>query len=265
MSDTIEAAHAPFVASLRAGSFKAPEEGWPAELIGAHVAVNNQLIAEVAERVGAGDHPSYDNAVAVDEAELQAFADAAGGLGELADAVERSAARLAAAHSALSEEQASTLVQAVIHDGGTVVVDRPMAVGSLCEGNAGFHLENHREQLRALEVPAKGEPPAEFDRYELVVLMRPESVPELPEEEVETLQSLHLGYFAKMRALGYLLVPGPLRGESGEAMAGICLYGTGSREKTRLLAQDDPAVRAGRLVVKVLDWYTAKGALSIGP
>ena len=35
-------------------------------------------------------------------------------------------------------------------------------------------------------------------------------------------------------------------------------------EKVVLLAEDDPAVRAGRLVVKVLDWYTSKGAVIFG-
>ncbi|MGA8682707.1 MAG: YciI family protein [Acidimicrobiales bacterium] len=261
MSDTIEAAYAPFIASLRAGSFNTPEEGWPAGLIAAHVAVNNDLIAEVAERVMAGEHPSYDNAPAVDDDRLQALA--SGGLGELADAVERSAARLAAAHTALGAK-ATTPVPAMIRDGGVVVVDQPTPIGSLCEGNASFHLDLHREQLRALEVLQPGEPPAEFDRYELVLLIRPDDLPDESEEELASLQSLHLGHLAKMRAAGYLRVAGPLAGEDGESMRGIGLYETGSRETARLLAEDDPAVRAGRLVVKVLDWYTSKGAVIFG-
>ncbi len=72
-SGSIETASAPFVASLRAGGFRQPDDGgWPAELIAAHVASNNDLIAETAEQVAAGADVRYDNAPTVGEAELAA-------------------------------------------------------------------------------------------------------------------------------------------------------------------------------------------------
>jgi uncharacterized protein YciI len=193
---------------------------------------------------------------------LEAFAKSVGGLVGLADAVERSAVRLAAARAALDEEQAATLVPVVIHDGGEVVADRPIPIGAFCQGNASFHLDSHREQLRGLEVLLTRDPPAEFDRYELVLLLRAAGDPGRSDEELAVLQSQHLGHFAKLRAAGYLRASGPLDGEEGETLAGISIYQTGSREKARLLAEDDPSVRAGRLEVKVLDWYTSKGAVS---
>ena len=72
---SIEDAYEPFVAALRRGGFKAPADGWPAELVAAHVARNNDLVSDVAEQLVIGLRPSYDNRSAVDESELQALAD----------------------------------------------------------------------------------------------------------------------------------------------------------------------------------------------
>jgi phytoene/squalene synthetase len=85
--ETIEAAYEPFVEELRQAGFGEPESGWPAELIAAHVARNNDLIAEMAERMAAGEAPSYDNEAAVDETLLAEYASEVGGLAGLADAV----------------------------------------------------------------------------------------------------------------------------------------------------------------------------------
>src|SRR5580658_2628612 len=99
---SIEEAYGPFAAMLREGSFDAPAEGWPAELVAAHISANNDLIAEVAELVAAGSVPSYDNAAGVDEEQLGALVSRAGGLAGLAGAIEESAARLARAYGSLS-------------------------------------------------------------------------------------------------------------------------------------------------------------------
>ncbi len=100
---SIEAAYQPFVRSLREGGFGAPGDGWNAELVAAHVTRNNDLVAETAERVVAGERPSYDNSSSVDEEELAVYATSVGGLPGLADATEASARRLAAAWAALDE------------------------------------------------------------------------------------------------------------------------------------------------------------------
>src|SRR5271166_759335 len=146
-SGSLDAAYAPFVASLLAGGFGRPAEGWPAELIAAHVARNNDLIAETAEEVVAGRDVSYDNAATVDEVELASYADNAGGLTGLAHEVERSAARLAAAGAALGD-RAGTLVHVLIRDSGEIVQDGPIPIGAFVEGNATFHLNLHLDQLK---------------------------------------------------------------------------------------------------------------------
>jgi hypothetical protein len=146
----IAAAFAPFVAMLRSGGFAAPAEGWPAELVAAHVALNNDEFTRVAEAIGRGEQPAYDNAPAVDEATLRALVDRVGDLAGLADEVERSAARLAAARAALSDEQAAREVPIRITSDGHLVRDAPGPIGRWIEGNAAFHLEAHLEQLAAL-------------------------------------------------------------------------------------------------------------------
>jgi len=163
--DTIGSAFEPFAAELRRGGFAEPAAGWPAELVAAHVARNNDLIAEAAERIAAGEETRYDNEVAVDDAGLRAYAASLGGLPGLAAAVEASGRRLAAARRALDERSSSQLLMVVIRDSGRVVRDGPMPISSLIEGNLSFHLAMHLEQLRSLrraaETPRTADAPAE--------------------------------------------------------------------------------------------------------
>jgi uncharacterized protein YciI len=262
-SQSVAAAYAPFVASLLAGGFRDPaDEGWPAEIVAAHVARNNDLIAETAELVAEGAEVSYDNASTVDDVELAAYATSVGGLRGLAAEIERSAARLEAARDALGAK-AGTPVHVVIRDGGTVVQDGPVPIGAFIEGNATFHLRLHHEQIKALEPAwAPDGPPGEFDTYQLILLVRPPDQPQLDDEAATALGLQHLGHFRKMHAAGYLKIAGPI--DDDDKIAGICLYQAGSLERARRLAEDDPAVRAGRFVVRAMTWYTQKDGLTWG-
>jgi uncharacterized protein YciI len=262
-SGSLAAGYAPFVASLLAGGFTDPaDDGWPAELVAAHVARNNDLIAEMAELVAEGAEVSYDNASTIDEVELAAYATSVGGLKGLAAEVERSAARLEAAHDALGAK-ASTPVHVIIRDGGTVVRDGPIPIGEFVEGNATFHLRLHHDQLKALEPAwAPAGPPGAFDTYQLILLVRPPDQPELDAAASAALGLQHLGHFRKMHAAGYLKIAGPIDGD--DEIAGICLYQAASVAQARSLAEDDPAVRAGRFVVRAMTWYTQKGGLTWG-
>jgi hypothetical protein len=148
--NSIESAYGPFVAVLREGGFSEPADGWPAELVAAHVSRNNDFIAEMAERIAAGEQPSYDNAVAIDDAALRAYAGEVGGIPGLADAIETSARRLAAARARLDDTTESRMLPAIIRDGDDIVVDGPIPIGRFIEGNASHHLDLHFEQLKAL-------------------------------------------------------------------------------------------------------------------
>jgi uncharacterized protein len=254
-----------FALLLEEGGFEAPaDDGWTAELVAAHIAVNNDLIAETAERV-ADQEPdvAYDNAEAIDEEVLSLLIEQLGGLQGLADAVRESARRLEQAQLALGPDQVDLEIPALIKDAGEVVLDRAFAIGALIEGNASFHLDNHYEQLRALLPLREAGPPAQFDSYELVMLYTaaPEVAARYDDETKSRLQRQHLGHFANMIEAGHMLVAGPLDGDADDNPVGVSIYRTGSIEKTRELAALDPKVRAGLLRAVVIPWYTAKGAL----
>ena len=106
-----------------------------------------------------------------------------------------------------------------------------------------------------------GEPPAEFDLFQFVVLRFPETTPDLDAEAVDRLQAEHLGYLFAMQQAGLLKVAGPLSDQPDETWRGLCLYQVSSLEEARRLAEEDPAVRAGALSVEVMTWHTPKGWL----
>jgi uncharacterized protein YciI len=260
----IEAAYAPFVAALLAGGFDAPPEGeWSAELVAAHVVRSNDLIADAAEKIAAGTGVAYDNAGSIDEDALRRLVEIAGGLVGLARELERAAVRLNRSYRALGDAKIDTELPVVIADHGVTVRDEPMTIGSLIEGNATFHLDMHYGQLRALQPPVTADPPAEFDSYQLVLLVRRADAPKLTDEDATALQGQHLAHLNKMRAAGYMAAAGPVRND--DELAGVCIYHAGSPEKARRLAEDDPRVRSGQLSVRVLSWSTAKGALNLIP
>lgn len=146
----IGSAFEPFVAELRKGGFVEPAEGWTAELVAAHIARNSELIAELAEKVEAGEEPSYDNAASIDEAALRVYVEEIGEMPGLITSVQATASRLAAARRRLDETTEAFPVRAMIRDGGRVVNDGPIPIAKLIEGHASFHLDAHLEQLKAL-------------------------------------------------------------------------------------------------------------------
>lgn len=259
MVESLEAVYAPFRASLLSGGFAAPESGeWSAELVAAHMAVTNDYIAEAAVAVSRGDEVAYDNAASIDEAALSRRAERVGGLAGLAEEIRRSAARLDHAYRALGD-RGNTTIQVRIRDGEEVVFDGPMLIGAFIEGHASQHLELHHDQLKALHGPWLADPPDEFDHYQLILLTRSGHSPHLNDEDSQFLQRQHLGHFAKMRATGHMLVSGPV--DDGD-IAGICIYRARSVEEALNLAQDDPAVRSGRLEAQAMSWHTAKRAIA---
>jgi len=55
---------------------------------------------------------------------------------------------------------------------------------------------------------------------------------------------------------------GPVNGQPDPSLRGLTFYRTGSLERSRELAQNDPAVRAGRLVVEIMTWYCRPGTMT---
>jgi uncharacterized protein YciI len=102
----------------------------------------------------------------------------------------------------------------------------------------------------------------ELEAFELVLLRRPASATDYPDEELERIQREHLGYLAGLRATGHIVTTGPVVEQPDPSLRGLAFYRTGSLERARELAENDPAVRAGRLAVEIMTWYCAPGTMS---
>ena len=55
---------------------------------------------------------------------------------------------------------------------------------------------------------------------------------------------------------------GPVIDPPDPSLRGLTFYRTGSLEQARRLAEADPAVRAGRLVVDIMTWYCPPGTMA---
>ncbi|WP_394748270.1 YciI family protein [Spongiimicrobium salis] len=78
-----------------------------------------------------------------------------------------------------------------------------------------------------------------------------------PKAEADSLQKLHLAHLGKMYKEGYADISGPF-GDDGE-IRGITIYNTPTQNMADSLANADPMVKAGRLVIEMHPWWAAKG------
>jgi len=76
-------------------------------------------------------------------------------------------------------------------------------------------------------------------------------------EEADSLQALHMAHLGRMYEEGYADISGPF-GDEGE-IRGITIYNVPTLEMADSLANLDPSVQAGRLVIEVHPWWAAKG------
>lgn len=78
------------------------------------------------------------------------------------------------------------------------------------------------------------------------------------EEEAAEIQKQHLAHLSGLYDAGHTSITGPFAGD-GE-IRGIVVFNTPTLEQAKELAEQDPAVKAGRLVVEVHPWWAAKGS-----
>lgn len=138
---------------LHGGGFGAPPPGeWSAELVVAHVATNDGLLAEATEAVLAGDPHPYYNHDAVDTAALSVAVSSHGDdLAALGTWARENADRLCSLAERLGlGTGGETLVRFHVEDAGEVVVDRPLPWEKVLDIHAVVHLPAHTDQLRAL-------------------------------------------------------------------------------------------------------------------
>jgi hypothetical protein len=110
-------------------------------------------------------------------------------------------------------------------------------------------------------VPRNPHIPDAFDVYTFVILRRPDTAPDMSDEELDDLQTRHLAYRADLRRQGVLAVNGPC-GEQGDASyRGMSIFACDPVEAARL-SDGDPSVAAGRLVYDVMEWWVAADSLA---
>jgi uncharacterized protein YciI len=76
-------------------------------------------------------------------------------------------------------------------------------------------------------------------------------------DEADSLQRLHMAHLGRMYEEGYADISGPF-GDDGD-IRGITIYNTPTLEVADSLANLDPMVKAGRLVIEIHPWWAAKG------
>lgn len=115
--------------------------------------------------------------------------------------------------------------------------------------------------IAAATVAVFAEEPAE-KKYEMMTyyvgfLRRgPAWTPEVT-PETQKIQEGHMANIKKMAAEGKLVLAGPF-GDDTE-LRGMFVFTTASIEEAKALAAEDPAIKAGRLVLDLHPWYSAKG------
>ncbi len=102
----------------------------------------------------------------------------------------------------------------------------------------------------------------DIEAFELVILRRPPDAPSDAEETLDRIQREHLAYGDSLRAAGHIVTNGPVLDQPDASMRGLAFYRAGSLDEARRLAAQDPAVRAGRLVVEVMTWWWWPGTMA---
>src|SRR5262245_15745273 len=105
----------------------------------------------------------------------------------------------------------------------------------------------------------------DFDRFTIVLLLTPETPPELSEEEAGRLQDAHLSHLADLHEKGVLLAAGPVGDPSAQRYyRGLSIMRCEPDEALRLKGED-PAVRAGVFEVVAMPWMLPAGAIGFTP
>lgn len=96
-----------------------------------------------------------------------------------------------------------------------------------------------------------------MQKYFIVFLKSGPETDQSP-EELQELQLAHLAHLRWLAEENHISMAGPF-GDNGE-IRGIVIYNTATRERAVELANMDPSVKAGRLIVEIHSWWAAKGS-----
>lgn len=102
----------------------------------------------------------------------------------------------------------------------------------------------------------------DLEAFELVILRRSPDATEYDDETLARIQRAHLAHYESLRAAGNVVTNGPVIDQPDEMMRGIAIFRTGSVEESRKLAEQDPAVVAGRLAIEIMTYWCRPGTLT---
>lgn len=81
-------------------------------------------------------------------------------------------------------------------------------------------------------------------------------------DATRALQEAHLANIRRLAATGKLLIAGPFiydENEPDQSLRGIFIFDTETRAEAEDLARTDPAVKSGRLAIRIIPWYGPYG------
>lgn len=96
-----------------------------------------------------------------------------------------------------------------------------------------------------------------MQKYFIVFLKSGPNRSQSPEEAMK-LQEKHLAYLGGLYEQGIINLNGPSGGEGD--IRGFSVYNVATIDQAREYAENDPMVKAGRLVVEAHPWWLAKGS-----
>jgi uncharacterized protein len=105
-------------------------------------------------------------------------------------------------------------------------------------------------------LPAAGPEDYEMTTYQVAFLRKGPAWTPGDTPELQALQKAHLANIRKMAETGKLLIAGPF--SDGGDLRGMFVFRVETLEEARALAEQDPAVKAGRLVLEWHPWFAAK-------
>jgi uncharacterized protein YciI len=103
----------------------------------------------------------------------------------------------------------------------------------------------------------KAEPQFQMSTYVLGFLRKGPNWGQGSKEESARIQEGHMANTRKMASTGKLLVAGPMGDDTD--LRGIFIFKAKSPDEVRAMADEDPAVKSGRLVLELHPWFAAAG------
>jgi len=150
-STELRHAYATFLDVAREGGFGLPPaDGWTAEQVLAHIALNDRALIAATRDVLAGVPTSLDNRPVTSGVRLARHARERGGLSPLIEDIDTSSRTLCDLVDRMDDHLARTEVPTHLVDGDEVRLDGPLPWGRVVGGASRYHLEVHAEQLREL-------------------------------------------------------------------------------------------------------------------